>query len=576
MNLDRRLLNLLNQVRLPLVLTLIAGSAGGVFTILQAFYLSKTIDGAFLKQRSLEALLPLLLLFVLFSILRSLFNWFSQAQAAGVAQSIKTDLRHKLTAHVFSLGPMYTLGQQSGELSNTMLNGVEALEAYFSQYIPQLILAAVIPLSILFFVFPVDLLSGFVLLFTAPLIPVFMMLIGHMAQEMTNKQWKTLSRMSAYFLDVLQGLTTLKLLGQSKKEAREINRISDLFRQTTMNVLKIAFLSALVLEMAATISTAVIAVEIGLRLMYAKMEFQPALFILILAPEFYQPLRLLGTRFHAGMEGVSAAQRIFNILEQKDTLIKNGTGSLPEKAQYTITFSDVNFSYDSDKPALKDICFTLPAGSKTALIGPSGSGKTTISRLLLRFIEAEKGEILIGDQALENIPLKEWRKHISWLPQNPYLFNDTVRANIALAAKKATADEIECAARQANAHDFIQNLPQGYETVIGERGMRLSGGQAQRLALARAFLRNAPLLIFDEPTSNLDPQTEEEIRKTILSLSKDKTTLIIAHRLNTIQSVDQVIILANGRIIERGSPHELRKRKGPYAEMLNAFGEQPL
>lgn len=571
MNLDKRLLGLLKPLRKHLGLVLLAGTLAGVFTILQALYLSQTIDRVFLKKDTLEQVLSLLLLFVLFSLLRALLNWISHTQAAHIARTVKNTLREKLTAHIFSLGPMYTLNQQSGELSNTLLNGIESVDAYFSQYIPQLFFSAIIPLSVVIFVFPIDLLSGFVLILTAPIIPVFMMLIGHMAQEMTDKQWKTLSRMSAYFLDVLQGLTTLKILGRSKNEAKEITRISDLFRQTTMNVLKIAFLSALVLEMAATISTAVIAVEIGLRLMYAKMEFQPALFVLILAPEFYQPLRLLGTRFHAGMEGVSAAQRIFTILGEKPAVKSKTSKSQKIQNNFSIHFDRVSFSYTQEKHAIETVTFKIPFGSRTALVGASGSGKTTISRLLLRFIEADKGAILINDSPLNEIPVELWRKQISWLPQNPYLFNTTVSENIALAKEEATPDEIIFSARQANVHDFIQTLPQGYDTVIGERGIRLSGGQAQRLALARAFLRNAPLLIFDEPSSNLDPALEEEIRQSIYTLSESRTTLLIAHRLNTIQSAEQIIMLANGKIIDQGNPLELLERDGPYAALHRTF-----
>ena len=338
-----------------------------------------------------------------------------------------------------------------------------------------------------------------------------------------------------------------------------------------MNVLKIAFLSALVLEMAATISTAVIAVEIGLRLMYAKMEFQPALFVLILAPEFYQPLRLLGTRFHAGMEGVSAAQRIFTILGEKPAVKSKTSKSQKIQNNFSIHFDRVSFSYTQEKHAIETVTFKIPFGSRTALVGASGSGKTTISRLLLRFIEADKGAILINDSPLNEIPVELWRKQISWLPQNPYLFNTTVSENIALAKEEATPDEIIFSARQANVHDFIQTLPQGYDTVIGERGIRLSGGQAQRLALARAFLRNAPLLIFDEPSSNLDPALEEEILQSIYTLSESRTTLLIAHRLNTIQSAEQIIMLANGKIIDQGNPLELLERDGPYAALYRTF-----
>jgi len=574
MNLDQRLLRLLKSVRFPFFIAILSGTIAGIFTILQAQTLSRTIARVFLKGQNLSQVLMILLLFVCFSLFRSLFNWLSRAQAAKTAQTIKDRLRIKLINKIFLLGPSYTQGQESGELSNTLLNGIESLDAYFRQYVPQLFFSAAIPLTVLVFVFPKDLLSGFVMLLTAPVIPVFMMLIGHLAQSLTDKQWKMLSRLSAYFLDVLQGLTTLKLLGRSKQESDRIFRMSDLFRKTTMNVLKIAFLSALVLEMAATISTAVIAVEVGLRLLYAKMEFEQALFILILAPEFYQPLRLLGSAFHAGMEGVSAAERIFSILGEKASVPICTTAVLSPPPLFTLSFRKVSFRYPgSTRPALYNINLQIPQAAKTALVGPSGAGKSTLSQLLLRLIQADEGAIFVNELPLSEIPVKRWRKQIAWIPQAPYLFNETVAENIALAKEGATEKEIISAAQMANVHDFIQSLPLGYQTVIGERGFCLSGGQAQRLALARAFLRDAPLLIMDEPTSNLDPALEEEIQQSIQKLSRQRTTLIIAHRLNTIRSSDRVIMLSEGKIVDAGKPDILLTQNGPFARMLQTYGE---
>jgi len=573
MNLDRRLLKLLSTVRLPLWATVAFGLLGGLLTIVQAWYLATIINDVFLQGKALQDELSFLLIFTIVSIAQAAFRWLSHVAGHITAGKIKFRLRRQLVNKLDALGPLYARGERSGELSNTMMNGVEALEAYFSQYIPQLFFSSVIPLTVLFFVFPQDILSGVVMLVTAPIIPVFMILIGHLAQSLTQKQWKTLSRMSAYFLDVLQGLTTLKILGRSHDEEKKIARISDAFRRTTMNVLKVAFLSALVLEMAATISTAVIAVEIGLRLLYAKISFQPALFILILAPEFYQPIRQLGARFHAGMEGVSAAQRIFEILETPMEPPKVTVPSVTWDLRQSISFAAVSYTYPgAQQPVLQEISFRMPPQSITAVVGASGAGKTTLSQLLMRFLQPQSGTIFIGEHALTEIDLQEWRRQIAWVPQNPYIFNRTIRENLLIANPAASEEQITEAARLAHLHDFVTRLPQGYDTEIGEQGTRLSGGQAQRLALARAFLKDAPLLILDEPTANLDPQLEEQVQRSVNRLARQRTTLLIAHRLSTVEQAEQIIVLKKGRIAESGSRSDLIQKQGLFYRLLHSYG----
>ncbi|MGD9900523.1 MAG: thiol reductant ABC exporter subunit CydD, partial [Calditrichaceae bacterium] len=528
-----------------------------------------------LKGIGLPGVSGLLLIFAAISILRAFFIWFSQSESNRIALYIKARLRKKLGEKIINAGPSYVTGERSGELSNTILNGVEALDAYFSKYIPQLFLSVLIPVAILFFVFPADLLSGVVLLITAPIIPVFMILIGQMAESKTKKQWKALSRMSAHFLDVLQGLTTLKLFGRSKDQTDTIARISKEFRLTTMSVLKIAFLSALVLEMAATLSTAIIAVEVGLRLLYAKMAFRDALFVLILAPEFYQPLRQLGARFHAGMEGVTAAGRIFEILESEITKplsIKTIDNPIPTEINHPISFRNISFSYDEgQRPVIKNLSFDINPGEKAAIVGPSGSGKSTIANLLLRFLSPAQGSILYGGWDIHDHDIKKWRELIAYVPQSPYLFHKTIAENIALAKPGATQAEIIEASEQSLLHDFVRSLPMGYDTVIGEKGARLSGGQAQRIALARAFLKDAPILILDEPTSNLDPELENKIHESIRKLTLNKTTLHIAHRLSTVRQADQIFVMSNGTIREYGSHDQLMGQNGIYFRMIRSF-----
>jgi thiol reductant ABC exporter CydD subunit len=404
--------------------------------------------------------------------------------------------------------------------------------------------------------------------------------------------------MSAHFLDVLQGLTTLKMMGRSRDQIDTIAQVTARFRDATLSVLRVAFLSAFALEMVATISTAVVAVEIGLRLLYGHLSFEQAFFVLILAPEFYLPLRLLGTRFHAGTAGVAAAQRIFAILATEDG------GPMPvdgrpwtDKGRRTkderrtaassvlrppssvfrpslrIRFEDVHYAYaEEDRPALSELSFEIEPGQRVALAGPSGSGKSTVAHLLLRFMAPTRGLITVDGVPLSDLALAEWRAQVAWVPQMPYLFHDTVAANIRLARPDASRDDVSAAARLAHAHSFIEQLPLGYDTVIGERGARLSGGQAQRLALARAFLKDAPFLILDEASANLDPEHVALLQESIDRLAAGRTLLVIAHRLSTLRQADQIIVLADGHAVEVGTHATLLQRDGLYRRLALAHG----
>lgn len=578
MNLDKRLLGFLKEVSPAFLASVAAGLAAAVSTIGLAWYLSVVVNRVFLEHDALSEIYLPLTFFAALSIAKSLFAFVSEDLANETARNIKNRIRKLILSHLNAAGPVSISKEKSGELTNTLLNGVEALDVYFSKYIPQLFFAVLVPVLILIFVFPSDLLSGFVLLLTAPLIPLFMILIGKAAEAQTQKQWKTLSRLSAHFLDMIQGLTELKLLGQSKKQSRNIAKLSNDFRETTMKVLRIAFLSALVLELAATISTAVVAVQVGLRLLYFKIDFQHALFILVLAPEFYQPFRQLGARFHAGMEGVQAAERIFEVLKTKipHKVSAHRRNSLPTATLQEIRFSGVYFNYPtSEKDVLQNISFRIQKGEILAVVGPSGAGKSTLMHLLLRFIEPAKGSITVNGHPLSEIPAGWWRRQIAWLPQKPYLFHTSIYENIRLAKPDATKEQIIHAARKARLHDFVQTLPAGYNTPVGEGAALFSGGQAQRMALARAFLKNAPVVILDEPTSNLDPLLEEEISRCVKELLQNRLGFIIAHRLNTIRNASQIIVLKNGRIYEQGT-HEILLKSGKlYEQMMRSYtGEQ--
>lgn len=572
MHINKDLLKYLKNTRLEFAAVVVSGLLAAVLTILQAFYLSKIINNVFLEKQSLDAVMNLLMLFGLFALFKALFVWGEQYFASLVVEKIKKKLRLELLDKIAGMSPVKITSERTGELTNTLLKGVDSIENYFSQFIPQLFLSALIPLMILFFVFPIDLLTGVVFIVTAPLIPFFMSLIGSKAEELNKRQWKTLSKMSAYFWDVLNGLTTLKLFNRSKEELKKIFQISDRFRITTMKVLRVAFLSALVLEVMSTLSIAIVAVEIGLRLLSGGMQFENALFLLIIAPEFYLPIRQLGARYHAGLEGVSAFGRIASILSMGKESKTENKGTQLDKDNAPIKFENVSFVYkDRNENAVSNLNFEIPQNKITALVGETGSGKSTIVNMLLRFIEPSQGNIKYGSTSISSIDESVWREMISWVPQHPHLFYESIYENIRIANPQASQNNIIEASKKANIHSYISSLPEDYESIPGERGSKLSGGEIQRIALARAFLRDLPILLVDEPTGNLDPLTEELILGSLNELMQGKTVLIIAHRFYTIRQADNIVVLKNGNVVETGSHAELADSGGEYRKLFNDY-----
>ncbi|GCF07200.1 thiol reductant ABC exporter subunit CydD [Dictyobacter arantiisoli] len=589
MNINKRLLQYVKTMRIYVVIVALLSFLTAIFIVLQSHYIAHIINQAFLNKQNVAQLLTPLIILLCVLVGRAVVIGSNDVATNMVSGTVKGNLRLRLFRHILKLGPMYVKGERSGEIANTTTEAVEALDAYFNLFFPQVCATVIIPVVILIMVFSTDALSGVVLLVTWPVLPVFMILIGLQANAMTEKRWQQMSHLSAHFLDVLQGMTTLKLFGRNKLQQETIRRMSDRYGDTTMSVLRVAFLSSFVMEMGSTISNAIIAVEIGLRLLYGNIPFEQAFFVLLLTPEFYQPLRNLGTQFHASMNSAAGAQRIFDILEtpateqslpvEASTLATGTSTAIPTLTQ-TLTLRDVHYTYPSnaeaalEQEALKGISFEIHHGQKVALVGKSGAGKSTIASLLLRFIDPAQGALLADGQDIRTCDARDWRKLVAWQPQRPYLFNTTVADNIRLGRPEASMEEVIAAARLAQFDTVVQELPQGYETRIGERGTRLSGGQLQRLSLARALIKQSPLLLLDEATSTLDAESEHHILQTIDQVAQDHFVLVIAHRLHTIQSAHRILVLDEGRIVDSGTHHELLATSPLYQELVKAYEEE--
>lgn len=553
-------------------LAIACGVLAGILLLAQAWFLASSIHAVLFEQADLADLLPWLIGLLLIFVLRVACSWAADQAAFQGALQVKLQIRQLLYAKLQNLGPAWLSEERSGAVMSTLSDGVENLEAYYARYLPAMRLSVYLPLLIWLVVLIQDWLSALVLLITAPLIPLFMMLIGKGTEKRNQQQWRQLARMSAHFLDVIQGLTTLKLFTASHREAQAIGEVSEQYRQTTMSVLRIAFLSSFTLEFFASVSIAVVAVLVGFRLFWGDLGFFAGFLVLLLAPEFYLPLRNLGTQYHARMQALGVVGSMQEILQAADQSTNQVFAAWEGLSDQSIQLRNLAFHYPDGRQALGDFNLNIPAKQTLALVGASGAGKSTVLQLLLGFIEPQAGEILVGATPLAQIPRKAWHQQIAWLPQRAQLFSMNVADNIRMG-QPASLEAIKVAAQAAQAHEFIEGLPQGYQTLIGEAGQGLSGGQRQRIALARVFLKAAPLIILDEATAHLDQMSETLIQDALAQLQGRHTIVLIAHRLQTIQSADCIAVLEQGRVLSCGTHAELMQTCASYQAMLAAYSE---
>jgi thiol reductant ABC exporter CydD subunit len=547
--LEPRLLRRARAARILLAADAGLGVLAALLVLAQAVLLAHVAARGFAGASLAEVALPLALLAGA-AAGRAAVAWGFEVVGRRGASDVLSQLRLDLVERRLRDRPAALDGAESAEVATAAVTGVDALETTYARYLPQLVLAAVVPLAVIVLVAVIDPISAGVMLLTLPLVPVFMWLVGRQTERLAHERWLTLARLSTHFLDVVRGLPTLRAFGRSAAQSERIERVGDEYRRATMGTLRVAFLSGTVLELAATLGIALVAVTVGVRLVEGGMGLEAGLTVLVLAPELYLPLRNLAAQYHASADGLAVADRLLDLVEEPVDA-RAGNASPPSPCEVPLRLDRVSFSYPSREGMVLDcVDLELAPGETVALVGPSGSGKSTVASLLLRLAEPTEGRITAGVVDLAACDAAVWRAHIAWVPQRPTLFRGSVAENIKLADADATDDRVRAAAELAGADAFVQRLPDGYDTVVGDGGRPLSAGQVQRIALARAFLRDARFIILDEPTANLDPDSAELVSAALDRLREGRTILVIAHRPELARRADRVVTLDAGRIVE--------------------------
>jgi thiol reductant ABC exporter CydD subunit len=545
--LDPRLVRRARPVRVLLGVDTGLGIATAFLILVQAMLFARVVARAF-DGASLGAVATDLALLALAFAARGALAWAFEVAGARAASAVLSDFRLELVERRLRRQPAALDGVAVAEVAAAGVQGVDGLRAYFGRYLPQVVLACVVPLVVLGWVGAIDLTSALVMLGTLPLVPVFMWLIGRYTEERTRERWLALRLLSIHFLDVVRGLPTLRLLNRSRAQSEAIAEVSDRYRRTTMGTLRVGFLSGTVLELAATLGVALVAVTVGVRLVGGGLGLQAGLTVLVLAPELYLPLRQLGAQFHASADGLAVAERILELTDAPAEIHPDGAAEPRSPDVDIVRFERVSFAYPSrPQLVLDELDLELRPGETVALVGESGAGKSTVATLLLGLAEPTAGRLTVGGVDLARLDTEEWRRQLAWVPQRPTIFHGTVADNIRLGRADASDRDVRAAAVLAGADSFVRALPGSYETLVGDGGRPLSAGERRRIALGRAFLRDAPLVVLDEPTADLDQESARLVADAVEQLRSGRTVLLIAHRPELASRADRVVFLDGGR-----------------------------
>lgn len=551
------------------------GVLSSIFLLAQAALLATILHQLIIEQVDKQTLVPHFFGLAAIVGVRALCSWGREIAGYRCGEQIRIYIRQLILDKLRELGPAYIKGKPAGAWATLLLEQVEDMHDFFARYLPQMSLSVLIPFVILIVVFPVNWAAGLIFLITAPLVPLFMALVGMKAADANRKNFKALQRLSGHFYDRLQSMTTIRLFDRTKAETEVMHGASEVFRTRTMDVLKIAFLSSAVLEFFTSISIALTAVYFGFAFIGelnfgdygAGVTLFAGLFILILAPEFYQPLRDLGTFYHAKQQAVGAAESIVEFIETDVETVRSGSKTLPENEPIAIRATNLEVFSPEGKKLLGPVTFELSSSQTTALVGPSGAGKTTLINAILGFLPY-KGSLTINDIERTELDLTNWRQNVSWVGQNPLLLHGSIRDNITLGKSNVSQEILDQALAESFSAEFVSQ--HGLDYAVTDRSGGLSVGQAQRIALARAMIQNGQFWLLDEPTASLDARSERLVMQGLQNQIQHKTTLMVTHQLTPLQNVQQILVMRDGLIVQAGNFAQLSNEEGLFQQMLTA------